>query len=162
MRTIPSIESMVEEALPRLHEQDCPSCGRAGPIDLHDAYWCRSMIFATTWGRSALVGCRRCGMAHQGWILLETALCGWWAHRGLFQTPVQLSRTLHALLLPPSPRAPSKKLREHVRELVTAERREKHLPRCPACSEPYDPDDFREDAERILCSRCDGELPREK
>jgi len=99
-------------------------------------------------------------MAHQGRTLLTTALAGWWSRRGLFLTPVQLSRTLYALLLPPSPRAPSQALREHVRALMEAERREKYLPRCPDCSEPYDPEDYREGAERILCSRCNGVLPR--
>jgi hypothetical protein len=161
MRTIPSIDSMVEEALPRLHGKDCPSCGRPGPIDLHDAYWCHSFLVVTMHGRAPLVGCRRCGLTHQVKKVFSTGLFGWWAMRGLLLTPLQLSRTLKAMLLAPNPREPSQLLREHVRTLMTALRREVHLPRCPACKEAYDPDDYREDAERILCSRCNGELPRE-
>jgi hypothetical protein len=99
-------------------------------------------------------------MAHQGRTMLETALLGWWGTKGLFLTPVQISRTLWALLLPPHAGVPSAKLREHVRALMAQKRRELYLPRCPACREPFDLEEFREDAEHIYCSRCKGELPR--
>lgn len=157
----PSIEAMLEDALPRTHSGNCPSCGGAGPTDVHAASWCRSEFLSTRWGNKPLVGCRRCGMAHQWRTLLDNALFGWWSARGVLVTPVQMARTLRALLLPPDSRVPSPRLREHVRALVAAERREKYLPRCPSCNEPYDPEDYREDAERILCARCNGVLPRE-
>ena len=32
---------------------------------------------------------------------------------------------------------------------------------CPNCGAPYNPDDYRPDAEHIYCSKCQGEVERD-
>jgi hypothetical protein len=81
------------------HRSDCPSCGRAGPIDLRRSHWVWSLMVLTRWGTDQRIECVRCGRLRQAKAMGFSLLAGWWGVPfGLVLTPVQLVRNAIGLM----------------------------------------------------------------
>jgi len=154
-------DSPLEAELRELHAGACPQCGGAGPVDLHDSRWVWSALIVTRTGCDTVLSCRRCARKRQGGAILRSLALGWWGVPfGLILTPVQVGRTTYGLCFPPDPSRPSARLRQFVSGSADNALREQRSKRCPHCAAPYDPDDYRADAVKILCPSCGAEVPR--
>lgn len=136
---IPS--DLVAQAVLDVHEGSCPSCGGAGPVDMHTSYFVWSAMVLTSWKNTPAVSCRACARKRQLGAALGSAVVGWWGFPwGLVMTPVQVGRNIAALTGGPLPHAPSKDLERAVRmqlgaRLLAAER-EGDAPRAPPMAPP--------------------------
>ena len=95
----------------RIHAGPCPQCSGAGPVDVHMSYRVWSALVMTQWKSLSQVSCRNCGVKTQLGNIAFSAVAGWWGFPwGLIMTPIQIIRTLAALLSPPGPSEPSPRL----------------------------------------------------
>ena len=155
-------------ALTRAHEihgSKCPRCGGHGPVDVHASHTIWSDVHHTSWRSTPNICCRRCGIKLQLSGVLTSFVLGWWGFpAGLFVTPIQIGRNILGLLRPPPTGQPSEAL-IHAAKLSIAHQfigRQRGRNTCPHCGALYELADYREDAPKILCSRCKGEIPRTK
>jgi transcription elongation factor Elf1 len=154
------LDCSIDERVAEVHQSDCPVCGQRGPIDVAKSYWVWSAVIFTRWGSKAQVCCRTCARSSQMDAIGSSVALGWWGFPfGLILTPIQIGRNVYGLLRGSPASSPSSALREVVQASVRAAQRfEQSLP-CPHCGAHYVLSDYREDANRILCSACNGELP---
>lgn len=115
-RATPVSDQAVDEFARRIHAGPCPKCQGPGPVDMHKAHWVWSAVVFTRWGSVQQVSCRGCALKTQGGQVLFSLVCGWWGFPwGLIMTPVQVFRTLGAMVAPPSPLSPSATLQSVAR-----------------------------------------------
>ena len=107
--TVP--DSAAQALAQQIHMGICPRCQGPGPVDVHSAHWVYSALAFSRWGTKQQVGCRPCAVKTQVGNLLFSSVLGWWGFPwGLVMTPVQVGRTLMAIISPPDPSQPSPKL----------------------------------------------------
>jgi ribosomal protein S27AE len=153
--------SLVAAKAREIHSGACPPCGGPGPIDVHFAPRVWSAILVTVCRTKTLVTCQRCARDEQRAAIGFSLALGWWGVPfGIFLTPVQVGRNLHGIVRPPSPERPSQRLHEFAAQLVAQGARAQASRPCPHCGAPYLLSDDRDDAPRILCGSCNGEVPR--
>lgn len=161
METQLDIPSLVAAKAREIHSGPCPLCGSPGPVDVHYAPRVWSAIVVTVRNTKTLVSCRRCARDEQHAAIGFSLALGWWGVPfGIFLTPVQVARNIHGIVRPPDPERPSQRLHEFAAQLVAQVARAHAARPCPHCGAPYVLSDYRDDAPRILCRTCNGEVPR--
>lgn len=154
-------DTVVVEKIHEIHAGPCPRCNGTGPIDLHQVSWAWSLIAFTRFNTDTILACPRCAADEQRAAIGRTLLFGWWGVPfGLILTPVQVWRNAQRLASPPDTSVPSLRLRALAVAVIEREARLRASLRCPHCEAPYLLSDYRDDAPRIFCQRCNGEVPR--
>lgn len=105
------VDRMAVEAM----QDDCPNCGRPGPIDVQNSHTAISFLIMTSWKTTPTLCCQSCGTRKRMGAIAITGLAGWWGFPwGLIMTPVQIVRNLTDMG-GGSSGSPSKELREIMR-----------------------------------------------
>lgn len=98
------------------HQQNCPVCGGAGPVDIYTSHTAFSLFWITSWKSQPRLCCARCGTAAIRRGLITTALFGWWGIPfGIVMTPWQLYNGVKSLANRPNPSEPSMELTRRIR-----------------------------------------------
>jgi hypothetical protein len=114
-------DHVVEEAVWKVHQGNCPQCSGSGPVDVHKSYRVWSALIITRWSSRLQVSCRSCGVKAQLWNATISLVAGWWGFPwGLVLTPVQVVRNIISLASPPDRLVPSQLLRQHVRLMLAS------------------------------------------
>ena len=109
-------QHLVDPAVEEAHQSDCPECGGAGPVDVHNSHTIWSLIYLTSWKSTPNLCCRSCGRSHQFNGLLTSGLFGWWGLPwGLIFTPMQIVKNLSGIFGGPDPEFPSEQLESYIR-----------------------------------------------
>ena len=91
--------AQVMEYVSNAQNAPCPTCGRAGPVDVQSSFRVYSLLLYTSWKTVAKVECRSCARKRQLKDLGFSLMTGWWGVPwGVFVTPVQVIRNIVALL----------------------------------------------------------------
>jgi hypothetical protein len=116
-QTLPA--EAVESHTLAVHGGLCPTCGGAGPVDLHASYATWSAVVVTRRERHATLSCRGCAAKRQFRHLMSTSLMGWWAFPwGPIFTVADLVQNLRELARSPDPAAPSAGMQGYVRRML--------------------------------------------
>jgi len=119
-RQIP--ESIVNEAVLRVHDGLCPKCSGSGPVDVHVHHQVWSALILTSWRSTPQISCRSCGIKSQMGNTVFSLVLGWWGFPwGLLVTPVQIVRNVVGMLRSPDPLKPSPRLEKAVRMHIAAQ-----------------------------------------
>ncbi len=106
---------VLAEQVITVHQGNCPKCGKAGPVDVHQSHFIWSIILMSSWSSKPEVCCNRCGVKKKVASALGCLVVGWWGFPwGLIGTPVQIIRNLAELPKGARADAPSEKLTEFV------------------------------------------------
>jgi hypothetical protein len=117
-------DDIVADFARQIHAGPCPNCGRAGPVDVHAAYWVWSALAFTRWGNLQQVSCRRCALKTQAGRLVSSSVLGWWGLPwGFVMTPIQVGRTALAMIAPPGRKGPSAQLHQIARAHLASQPR---------------------------------------
>ncbi len=101
-------QHVVDGAIREAHQDDCPECGGAGPVDVHNSHTVWSAFVLTSWKNTPNLCCKSCGRNHQLMGLVSSFFLGWWGFPwGIIYTPIQIVRNLMGVLGGPNPYTPS-------------------------------------------------------
>ena len=114
-------EDLIERLVADTHQGNCPRCGGAGPVDVHNAHRVWSAFIMTSWSSNPAISCKACGVKRQLGNTLISGAFGWWGIPwGLIMTPVQICRNIGGMMGGPSKKEPSAELRRVVRVQAAA------------------------------------------
>lgn len=100
----------------RIHQGNCPCCGRRGPVDVHESHYVWSALLMTSWKSTKRVSCASCGKKENLKGFFISLFAGWWGFPwGLVMTPVMIIRNLWTLFSHQDALRPSTELVKLVR-----------------------------------------------
>ncbi len=109
------------EEVRAVHDGYCPKCHGRGPVDIHTIHSIWTVWNAGTMKQTQQLSCHGCASKDAIIAFGKASLFGWWGLKGLFFTPVVLSRNLGTILFPPNPSKPSPTLtRECANQAIKA------------------------------------------
>jgi hypothetical protein len=106
-------EDEVDRHIAAVHNANCPLCGGAGPIDVHNSYRVWSALLLTSWSTRPRVSCKACARSAQAKDALFSLLLGWWGFPwGVVITPIQIARNLSGMATGGNAAGPSDQFRK--------------------------------------------------
>ncbi len=110
-------DSEVTREVIRIHQGNCPRCGRKGPVDVHESHYIWSALLMTSWNTRQHVVCASCGKKENIKGFFISLFAGWWGFPwGLVMTPVMITKNLWSLFSHQDVLHPSSKLVKLVRQ----------------------------------------------